>query len=268
MWRIWSRTNRYLYPDRYIKMVPYYLYLHLWSITISDLKKNVKKMTKYWNLTLSPRASILWHSKCIYEVIDMHCSSQCYVGGDSCKCKYCDIYVSQLQGSPNQVLRTKHGLASCVAIQAYKSKHYLYPLSIWPTIIDVTQQILLPQSFWYFFFYSYHTWTHWMHPITLLIKTLITNLNVAILKHCKWKIFFVGYLYNCWWKKWNIFPTHLPLGQIAESERETKKHTVILTIGHSICKLCSRQQHTINWCPTSQHIYSTPFNLSCIFTKF
>jgi hypothetical protein len=45
--RILSGTNRYLYPDRYIKMIPYYLYLHL---------------KKCWHLTLSPRASILWRS--------------------------------------------------------------------------------------------------------------------------------------------------------------------------------------------------------------
>jgi hypothetical protein len=63
--------------DRYIKMIPYYLYLHLWSITDKMLKLN----------SLSTCASILWRSKCIYEVIDTHCSSQFYVGGNSCKCK-------------------------------------------------------------------------------------------------------------------------------------------------------------------------------------
>jgi hypothetical protein len=27
----------------------------------------------------------------IYEVIDTHCSSQCYIGGNGCRCKY--VYV-------------------------------------------------------------------------------------------------------------------------------------------------------------------------------
>jgi hypothetical protein len=35
----------------YIKMIPYYLYLHLWSIIIPNFKTNVKKATKCWNLT-------------------------------------------------------------------------------------------------------------------------------------------------------------------------------------------------------------------------
>jgi hypothetical protein len=64
-------TNRYLYPHRYIKMIPYYLYLHLWSITIPDLKRQREKSDKMLKFnSLSPRASILWRNKCIYEVID------------------------------------------------------------------------------------------------------------------------------------------------------------------------------------------------------
>jgi hypothetical protein len=38
--------KRYLYPDRYIKMIPCYFYLHLWSIVIPDFKQNVKKRQK------------------------------------------------------------------------------------------------------------------------------------------------------------------------------------------------------------------------------
>jgi hypothetical protein len=34
---------------------------------------------------------ILRRSKCIYEVIDTICSSQCYVSRNSCKCKYCNL---------------------------------------------------------------------------------------------------------------------------------------------------------------------------------
>jgi hypothetical protein len=58
----------------------------------SQFKKKCEKSDKMLKFnSLSPRASILRRSKCIYEVIDRHCSSQCYVGGNSCKCKYCDI---------------------------------------------------------------------------------------------------------------------------------------------------------------------------------
>jgi hypothetical protein len=87
LWRIWSRTNRYLYPDRYIKMI-----LTFVIDNYSRFKKTMWKSNKMLKFnSLSPRASILWRSKCIYEVIDMYCSSQCYVGGNNCKCKYTDM---------------------------------------------------------------------------------------------------------------------------------------------------------------------------------
>jgi hypothetical protein len=73
-------------------MILYFLYLHLWSITIPDFWKRVKKATKCWNLT--PCHHVILYcdvTKCIYEVIDTHCSSQCYVGGNSCKYRYLDM---------------------------------------------------------------------------------------------------------------------------------------------------------------------------------
>jgi hypothetical protein len=53
LWRIWSRTNWYLYPDRYTKMIPYYLYLHLWSITSPDFKQDCLKSDKMLKFKLS-----------------------------------------------------------------------------------------------------------------------------------------------------------------------------------------------------------------------
>jgi hypothetical protein len=60
---------------------------------------NVQKATKCWNLTLFHHVLLYCHVVIgIYEVIDMHCWSQCYVGGNSCKCKYCFINKSSHLG--------------------------------------------------------------------------------------------------------------------------------------------------------------------------
>jgi hypothetical protein len=77
----------------YIKIIRYYLYLHLWSITIPSFKKMFKKTpTKWWNLTLCHYLLLYCDVAIgIYEVIDTHCSSQCYVGGNSCECKYSSL---------------------------------------------------------------------------------------------------------------------------------------------------------------------------------
>jgi hypothetical protein len=85
LWRIWSRTNRYIYSDRYIKIILYYLYLHH-----SRFKKKVLKSDEMFNCL---SYHVLLYSDiaigtCVYEVIDMHCSSHCYVGGNDCICKY------------------------------------------------------------------------------------------------------------------------------------------------------------------------------------
>jgi hypothetical protein len=86
-------VNRYLYPDRYINMIPYYIYLHLWSITYPVLKM-FKELTICWNwavcchmldYTVTSCDLCKWPRIGIYVVIDMHCLSQCYVGGNSCK---------------------------------------------------------------------------------------------------------------------------------------------------------------------------------------
>jgi hypothetical protein len=53
-------------------------------------KKKRKKATESWNLTLCHHMPLYCDVAIgIYEVIDTHCLSNCYVGGNSCKCKSC-----------------------------------------------------------------------------------------------------------------------------------------------------------------------------------
>jgi hypothetical protein len=43
----------------------------------------------------------------IYEMIDKHCSSQCYIGGNSCKCKYFTLFSTPNSYPPPNVILIK-----------------------------------------------------------------------------------------------------------------------------------------------------------------
>jgi hypothetical protein len=65
--------------------------LPIFTFVIDNHSRFLKKMLKKRHVqiySLSPRASILWRSNRYLWGIDTHCSSQCYVGRNSCKCKY------------------------------------------------------------------------------------------------------------------------------------------------------------------------------------
>jgi hypothetical protein len=69
--------------------------------------------------------------------------------------------------------------------------------------------------FWATFFTAFWKYQHqWMY---LIIFNVIKHLKTFQM------IIFVWY-FNCWWKKIKYFPTYLPIGHIAESERGNKEY--------------------------------------------